>query len=328
MTNEIVTSNQMVESSVSSNIYMILLWLFAITCYTCFVVGITYLFVIINIPKGQMPINKKYDDENENENDTRSINIVEETEETVVEQPEGEKELVPSAPCIDTFDTFVVASAVLFDRNHYINELIRIEKKTAFYDIRQHHYNVDVTKSHLFGDENGNLKTNVLNQDKRMILLEYLTRLNSIDNDIFEKKADELLLFTTCYRNGREWYGPTNDVRMKNIGYIIDNEFIENIVLHTNCLSQGDKSEQRHINNYEVELMEFANELHNLFYKKLKAEYQKIEYKYSLISPDFTDFDKLMNEAQNNETEILSLDEYDLKRRKLEIREMKLLYLK
>jgi hypothetical protein len=35
-----------------------------------------------------------------------------------------------------------------------------------------------------------------------------------------------------------------------------------------------------------------------------------------------------MNEVQNNETEILSLDEYDLKRRKLEIREMKILYLK
>lgn len=72
--------------------------------------------------------------------------------------------------------------------------------------------------------------------------------------------------------------------------------------------------------------MEFANNLHNVFYNKLKEEYRKIEYKYTLIPPDFTEFDKLMNEAQNNEIEILSLDEYDLKRRKLEIRELKLLF--
>jgi len=265
-----------------------------------------------------MPINKKYDDEN----DTRPKNIVE--EETVVEQPEVEEELVPSAPCIDTL---VVASAVLFDRNHYINELIRIEKKTTFYDIRQHHYKVE-QKNGTFSDGNGNTVFDKSNRDKRMIMIEYLSRLNDIDSAIFEKKSDELLLFTYYRIHQNAGYGSISDVRMKNIGYIIDNEFIEKLVLHTTSLSQSDKSEQRHINNYEVELMEFANELHNLFYKKLKAEYQKIEYKYSLISPDFTDFDKLMNEAQNNETEILSLDEYDLKRRKLEFREMKLLYLK
>jgi hypothetical protein len=313
MTNEIVTSNKMIEGSVSSNIYMILLGLFAISCYTCFVVGITYLFVIINIPKGQMPINKKYDDEN----DTRSKNIV---EEKVVEE-----ELVPSAPCIDTL---VVASVVLFDKNHYINELIRIEKKIAFYDIRQHHYKVDIQHTGVLNDGNGLTVFDRSNRDKRMIMIEYLSRLNDIDSAIFEKKSDELLLFAYYRIHQGARYGSISDVRMKNIGYIIDNEFIEKLVLHTTFLSQSDKSEQRHIDSYEVELMEFANELHNVFYKKLKAEYQKIEYKYSLISPDFTDFDKLMNEVQNNETEILSLDEYDLKRRKLEIREMKILYLK
>ena len=166
-----------------------------------------------------------------------------------------------------------------------------------------------------------------INRDKIMIVIEFLNRLNSIDTSIFEKKADELLLFTYYRIHQDAGYGSITNVRMKNIGYIIDNEFIENIVLHTNCLSQSDKSEQRHIDNYEVELMEFANELHNVFYKKIKAEYQKIEYKYSFISPDFTDFDKLMNEVQNNEMEIISLDEYDLKRRKLLIRELKLIHL-
>lgn len=55
-------------------------------------------------------------------------------------------------------------------------------------------------------------------------------------------------------------------------------------------------------NQYELELMEVAYYLHNLFYKKLKSEYQKIDY------------DKLLNEARNSEKEM------DV----LELREMKL----
>ena len=143
-----------------------------------------------------------------------------------------------------------------------------------------------------------------------------------------KKKTDDLLLFTYYRIRENDDVGNISDIRMRNIGYIIDNKFIENIVLHTSCLSPSDKSEQRHINNYEVGLMEFANNLHNVFYKKLKEEYRKIEYKYTLIPTEFTEFDKLMNEVHDNEIEILSLDEYDLKRRKLEIRELKLLLIK
>jgi hypothetical protein len=50
--------------------------------------------------------------------------------------------------------------------------------------------------------------------------------------------------------------------------------------------------------------MDFANDLHDLFYRKLIKEYQQIEYKYTLIPPDFIEFDKLMNELQYNEMEI------------------------
>jgi hypothetical protein len=212
----------------------------------------------------------------------------------------------------------LVTLPVVCDRTKIINELIRIEKNIAFYDIRQHHINVDLSNHHVFSDGNGNLKFQQWNKDKRAILLEYLTRLNSIDSPIFEKKA--------YYRVGEGGYGDIYDVRMRNNGYIINNKFIENIVSHTRCLSPLEKSEQHKIDKYEVELMEFATELHNVFYNKLKKEFQKIEYKYTLIPPNFTEFDKLMNEQQNNEMEIISLDEYDLKKRKLEIREMILLF--
>jgi hypothetical protein len=210
--------------------------------------------------------------------------------------------------------------SVVCNRTKTINELIRIEKKIVFYDIRQHNYNIGVTKNHLFGDGNGNLKSRELDEDRRVILLEYLSRLNNIDSSIFEKYADEILIFT--HYHGVNIY----DVRMRNNGYIIDNKFIENIVSHTRCLSPIEKSQEHKINKYEVELMEFANELHNVFYNKLRSEYQKIEYKYMSIPSDFTEFDKLMNDTQYNEIEIISLDEYDLKRRKLEIRELKLLF--
>jgi hypothetical protein len=170
----------------------------------------------------------------------------------------------------------------LYDKTKIINELIRIEKKISFYDILQHHY--------LFSDGNGHLKSNKWNQDKRIIILEYITRLNNIDSSIFEKKADEMLLSTPYIRSGSGLCdGVINDIRTRNVGYIIDSKFIENIVLNSRCISQLDKSEQHKNNTYENELIEFANDFHYVFYGKLKKEYQKIEYKYTLISSDFNE---------------------------------------
>ena len=324
MSNDVTVSN-----------YVIVLCLFALVCgYTCVISCITYLLVITTTSKSQEKINKN-DDIEEN------IEIGEKIEMKPVSFKGLYNFVILFSICLllwiisinvsnfqekHQINKLLNSSSIVCNRTETINELIRIEKKTAFYDIRQHHYNVDITNSHLFGSENGNIKSKEWNQDKRMILLEYLTRLNNIDSDIFEKNADELLLFTYYRIRENDDVGNIADIRMRNNGYIIDNKFIENILLHSRCISPSDKSEQRHIDNYEVELMEFANNLHNVFYKKLKDEYRKIEYKYTLISSDFTEFDKLINEVQNNETEILSLDDYDLKRRKLQIREMKLLF--
>jgi hypothetical protein len=359
MTNEIVTSNKMVEGSVSSNIYMILLGLFAISCYTCFVVGITYLFVIINIPKGQMSINKKYD----NENDTRSKNIVEEKA--------VEEELVPSAPCIDTL---VVASVVLFDRNHYINELIRIEKKIAFYDIRQHHVVADLNRSDVINKQEHALPSSTrtyfgeVHLGKAKLIIEYLTRINNLDSSIFKKMSSELLIYTKDYHTVEyDIYrmvsiDPINmiDFRNDNNGYTIDNDFIQKMlsdmfngyncdddtlsiitkysIKHTEELLPSHPYCQYHIDEinrikkydhlsfqtmYEIKLTEIAYELHNIFYKKIKEAYKKIEDKYNSIPEDFDDFDKLMDEVHNNEIEIDMLEEFDYKRRKLQLREFK-----
>lgn len=69
---------------------------------------------------------------------------------------------------------------------------------------------------------------------------------------------------------------------------------------------------------YEIKLTENAYKLHNIFYKKIKEAYKKIEDKYNSIPDDFHDFDKVMNEVQENEIEIDILEEFDYKRRKLQ----------
>jgi hypothetical protein len=198
-----------------------------------------------------------------------------------------------------------------FDKTKTINELIRIEKKIAFYDIRQHHINVDF-KSDMVNPGGGEKRNFVevltgKNGNSKKLVLEYWIRINNIKSSIFDKKSDELLIYTKDIYN---YNGPYD--RSENVGYTIDNKFIDELLLDT---SDGYKY-----------LLQNAYYLHNKFYTKLKETYKKIEDKYNSIPHNFEDFDKLMNEVQNNENEMDLLEEFDSKRRKLEIRELKLLF--
>jgi len=204
---------------------------------------------------------------------------------------------------------------IVCNKTNNINELIRIEKKIAFYDIRQHHINVDF-KSDMVNPIRGE-KLNFVevltgkNGNSKKLVLEYWIRINNINSSIFDKKSDELLVYTKDIYN---YNGPYD--MSENVGYTIDNKFINELLLDTRKGYFG----------YRF-LLQNAYYLHNKFYKKLKEAYKKIEDKYNSIPHNFEDFDKLMNEVQNKENEMDILEEFDSKRRKLEIREMKLLYL-
>ena len=202
---------------------------------------------------------------------------------------------------------------IVCNKTNNINELIRIEKKIAFYDIRQHHINVDF-KSDMVnsGGENFVEVLNGKNGNSKKLVLEYWIRINNINSSIFDKKSDELLIYTKDIYNYNGLYD-----RSENVGYTIDNKFIDELLLDPRCgMCDG----------YRF-LLQNAYYLHNKFYTKLKEAYKKIEDKYNSIPHNFEDFDKLMNEVQNKENEMDILEEFDSKRRKLEIREMKLLYL-
>jgi hypothetical protein len=191
-----------------------------------------------------------------------------------------------------------------FNKTKTINELIRIEKKIAFYDIRQHHINVDFKV-------NPREKLNFVevlmgnNGISKKLVLEHWIRINNIKSSIFDKKSDDLLIYN--------YNGQLYD-RSENDGYTIDNKFIDELLLDPSYITYSYKH-----------FIQNAYYLHNKFYEKIKKEYKKIEDKYNSLPLDF-DFGKLMNELHNNENEMDILEEFDLKRRKLEIREMTLLF--
>ena len=322
MSNENVSSN---TNMVSSTYFIILLCLFALLGYSCVVSYITYLMVIINTPKCQEKINKNYDIEENteirenNEIPTTSfirlyqivilfmiclllwitrINIITNQEKSINQQP-------------------LFTESVVCNRTKTINELIRIEKKIAFYDIRQHHINVDFKSD--MKDLGGGEKRNFVevltgkNGNSKELVLEYWIRINNIKSSIFDKKSDELLIYTKAiYSNSG--LGP--DVMSENVGYTIDNKFIDELYRSTNGGCGNDRP------GYFVQN---AYYLHNKFYEKLKTEYKKIEDKYNSLPLNFN-FDKLMNDLHINENEMDLLEEFDYKRRKLEIREMTLLF--
>ena len=163
----------------------------------------------------------------------------------------------------------------------------------------------------------------------RKLVFEYWSRLNNINSSIFDKNADELPIYIkdiyNCGYGGNE-NGPIDIIKYRadNDGYTINSEVIENMSL-TDKVS-FDRSIPLFLYQYEREIMEVAYYLHNIFYKKLKKEYQIIEDKYNSLPHDFNEFDKLMDEVHVNEKEMEMLEEFDSKRRKLELREMKLIF--
>jgi hypothetical protein len=197
MTNENATSN---INTVSSNYFIILLFLFALLGYTCVVSCMTYL-VIINTPKCQeeKKINRNDIEENTEIEEIHKlpttsfirlyhcvilfmicwllwitrINIITNQEKSINHQP-------------------LVTLPVVCDRTKIINELIRIEKKIAFYDIRQHHINIDF-KSDMKNPSGGEKRhfLEVLtgrNGYSKELVLEYWIRINNIKPSIFDKK--------------------------------------------------------------------------------------------------------------------------------------------
>jgi hypothetical protein len=307
------------------------------------------------------------------------IHFFQNRKEQVIFDVEDTEDIILSKTYIDT----VATPREVFDRNYYINELIRIEKKIAFYDIRQHFVGIDLKNANIFSnqaiqmprDTTRNYLDEPDNYNERIymsrypLIQEYLTRINNIDISIFKKISSELPIYTKGYSNPISYVDgictmePINivDFRNDNIGYIIDKSFIEELLSDVfngyNCdddtLSRITKYSIRYavqllpshrdykyhidrinlIKNFdhiafrtmcEIKLTEMAYELHNIFYKKIKEVYKKIEDKYNSIPEDFDDFDKLMNEVRDNEIEIDMLEEFDYKRRKLQIREFKL----
>lgn len=254
----------------------------------------------------------------------------------------------------DDGDDEQLTTRELFDRNYYINELVRIEKKIAFYDIRQHFLTIDLKGSDVMNScehcvnyyhSKPRCYYDNAHSCKMKIIIEFLTRINNLDSSIFKKMSNELIIYTKDYHKNFEYDNngqkkcrePINiidsiniiDFRNDNNGYTIDNNFIEGLV---SDIFNGYKCEDDALNSllvfrimYEVKLTEIAYELHNIFYKKIKDAYKKIEDKYNSIPDDFVDFDKLISEVRNNEMEIDMLEEFDYKRRKLQIREFKLL---
>jgi hypothetical protein len=222
------------------------------------------------------------------------------------------------------------------------------------------------TRSYVEGFNNYN--TNI-GSSKQKLITEYLTRINNLDSSILKKKSTELLIYTKDYHTVEYdnhqmiKLEPINmdDFRNDNNGYIIDSNFIEELLSdifndfkrEDDTLSMINKYSLEYAvellpshNNYqyhidrinkiknfdhysfrkmcEIKLTEIAYALHNIFYKKLKDAYKKIEDKYNSIPDDFSDFDNLMEEVRNNEIEIDMLEEFDSKRRKLQINEFKL----
>jgi hypothetical protein len=297
----------MSSNSTSSN-YIIILCLFALLGYTCVISCITYLMVIINTPKCQEEINKNNDIEENNEkhNEISTISFIRVFQIVILF-------VLCSLLWITRLNLPNNQETPIIHKTKIITELIRIEKKIAFYDIRQHHINVDF-KSDMVDYNNPSGKNlnfvEVLkgkNGNSKKLVLEHWIRINNIKPSIFDKKSDDLLIYTKDIYN---YNGPYD--RSENVGYTIDNKFIDELLLDT--------SEKW---GY-VSLLRNAYYLHNKFYEKIKKEYKKIEDKYNSIPLDF-DFDKLMNEVQINENEMDVLEVFDSKRRKLEIREMTLL---
>jgi hypothetical protein len=224
-------------------------------------------------------------------------------------------------PDVENQNTYLRQNAFFCNKTQYINDIIYIEKKIAFYDIRQHHINVDV-RTDTVKDF-----CKVRGRCTQKLVFEYWKSINQLNSSIFDKKADELLIYTKdVYNSGydKNGNGPFDVIRYRNdnIGYTVDSEFIKEMLL-TDIVS-FDRSNLKFLYQYELELMEVAYYFHNLFYKKLKVEYQKIEDKYNSIPANFTDYDSLLNEVRNNEKEMDVLEDFDSKRRILELREMKL----
>lgn len=222
---------------------------------------------------------------------------------------------------VDNQETYLRHNTFFCDKTQYINNVIYIEKKIAFYDIRQHHINLDVRT-----DTVKNF-CKIKGRCSHKLVFEYWNSINQINSSIFDKKADELLIYTKdVYNSGydRNGNGPFDVIRYRrdNVGYTVDSKVIEEMTLTD--IIPFDRNNLKLLYQYELELMEVAYYLHNLFYKKLKTEYQKIEDKYNSLPANFTDFDNLLNETLNNEKEMVVLEEFDFKRRKLELREMKL----
>ncbi len=209
------------------------------------------------------------------------------------------------------------------DRNYDVNEMIWIEKKITFYRIRQHHIRID------FNCETNSKFLDVLigrNGYSKKIVFEYWSNINNINSSIFEKKANELPIYTKDVYNCGYTNNPIDiySYRNDNIGYTIDNKFIQELALDIKGIPLNEINRQ-FLYLFERDLLGNAYFLHNTFYNKLKAEYKKIEEKYKYILDNFENLDTLKDELHIKEIEMGILEDFDYIRRKIELTEMKLL---
>jgi len=106
------------------------------------------------------------------------------------------------------------STSLVCHRKQTITELTRIEKRITFYDIRQHHINVDIKTDTV------REFCRIKGRCSRKLVFEYWTRINNINSSIFDKKADELPIYTKDIGNEN---GPIDIIKYRsdNVGYII-----------------------------------------------------------------------------------------------------------
>lgn len=207
------------------------------------------------------------------------------------------------------------------NRTQYINEFIYIEKKIVFYDIRQHLVGVDFKSE--TNREFLDVLQNTIGNTTRPLMFDYWSKINSINSSVFQTKSDDLIIQTNDNFNYSYELIHIITYRNDNIGYTINRTFIEELSLKGD--KPFDKNVTQFLHTYEIDIMKAAYYLHNTFYKKLKREYRTIENKYNSLPDNFTDFDKVMIELSNREREMDILEDFDSKKRNLQIREMQLL---
>ena len=256
------------------------------------------------------------------------IHFFQNRKECAIDGVEETEEIILSKTYIDTF----ASPREVFDINYYINECIRIEKKVAFYNIRQLHFALDLKYCELMSNPRYSMPctlsprfNNEVDISRLRLIMEYMTRINNIDSSIFKKMSSELPIYTKVYHTleydsfeRMKSIESINiiDYRNDNNGYIIDNSFIEELITDI-CDYLPFKT------MCEIKLTEIAYELHNIFYEKIKDAYENIEEKYLYRLQPCLYTEAVMNELHDNEIEEDILEEFDYKRRKLQLREFK-----